>query len=71
VTVTKTIETARSYLPTNRGAYARTMAAAIRSASSDKAARAYRVAIVEDSLEFLFVNLWSDCPIVGSEHHGG
>lgn len=61
MTITKTIEFARSY---GLGSgYARVMSAAIRGASSTRSAAAFRKAIAEDKAEHLFLFLDSDVPV--------
>lgn len=61
MSIARTIELARQHGST--GAYARVMAGAIRAASSDRAAKALRKAIAEDSAGHLFHNLDTDCPV--------
>ncbi len=62
-TTDRIIASSRSYLSAgNVGAYARLMSSAIRSALSDKSAKAIRAAIAEDKQEAAFKNLSTDCP---------
>lgn len=61
MTITKQIQTARSYKD-NAGAYARVMSAAIRSAMSDRAAKAFRAAIIEDGMQHAFAGFDTNCP---------
>ena len=63
MTIAKQIENCRAYLRTgNPGAYARGMSAAIRSAMSDRAVKAFRDAIAADHASHLFNNLSTNCP---------
>ncbi|MCF4166361.1 hypothetical protein L2U69_11960 [Zavarzinia compransoris] len=59
----RTIQTSRSHLPGNPGAYARSMSAGIRSALSARTAKAIRAAIIEDGAEVHFVGLATGCPV--------
>lgn len=61
MTIARTIQTARQH--GIGGAYARVMSGAIRAASSDRAANAFRKAISEDKAEHLFLNLSTNCPV--------
>ena len=61
MTAAHTIEMARQH--GFNGAYARIMSAAIRSAQSERAANAFRKAIIEDHAGHLFRNLETDCPV--------
>jgi hypothetical protein len=64
MTIAKQIENARKHLAAgNRHAYAAQISAGIRSAMSDRAAKAFRKAIIEDKTEALFVNLATSCPL--------
>jgi hypothetical protein len=63
MTISKQIANCRAYLPSNPGAYARGMSAAIRAAMSDRAASALRKAIAEDKAERLFRNINTSCPL--------
>ena len=64
MTITKQIEMARKMLNAgNGGAYARLMSGSIRAAMSDRAAKAFRAAIVEDGAERFFSKLDTNCPV--------
>ena len=65
MSIQKQIEMARS-LKSNPGAYARVMSAAIRSAMSDRAVKAYRAAVEADGMVGAFAN-WSSATPVASE----
>lgn len=64
MTTARTIEMARSFLKAgNATSYAQLMSASIRSAMSDRTAKAIRTAIVEDKAEAHFARLDSNCPV--------
>lgn len=64
MTITKQIEFARKFLKAgNAKSYAQSMSSSIRSAMSDRAAKAFRKAIAEDQTEALFRDLNTDCPV--------
>lgn len=60
MTIQRTIQIARQH--GLNGAYARIMSGAIRSAMSDRTAKAFRAAITEDKAEHLFRDLNASCP---------
>jgi hypothetical protein len=64
MTIAKKIASARMFLKAgNQYAYAQALSAAIRCAASDRAAAAFRRAIIDDQMEHLFRGLGGPAPI--------
>ena len=62
MSIQKQIEMARS-MKSDAGAYARAMSAAIRSAMSDRAVKAFRAAVEQDGMVAAFANWNTPCPV--------
>lgn len=64
MTISEQIANARKHLATgNTQSYAQVMAGMIRSAKSDRAVKAFRIAIQQDGTADYFVSLNTACPL--------